>query len=95
VSAKFRWYFVSIVQQEGQTVRIIRLDIDAVFAESGPNALEIAATRNPLRPGEEFATNRATLLQRTKAIRLHDRRIEEIAQLAEILETRCGMGTGS
>jgi hypothetical protein len=85
------WYFISIVRQTGRDVLIDKLDADAVFADNGPDATRIAATRNPLRPGQEFATTKVNnRREREKAIQIAGERTDEIAKLQEILEFRCG-----
>jgi hypothetical protein len=89
------WYFIAIVRQHGNTVDVVQLNQDAVFAESGPDAMRVAATRNPLRPGQEFATTKASAYNKAKAIRVNEDRTREIAELAEILESRCGLAPGS
>lgn len=90
------WYFISIVRQRDRDVLIDKLDADAVFADSGPDAVRVAATRNPLRPGQEFATTKVNNpKERDKAIRLAELRTEEIAKLQEILEFRCGPAESS
>lgn len=86
------WYFISTVRQKGKELTVRKLDTDAVFAESGREALKFAAARNPLRPGEEFATTMADCRRdRTRAIEINGRRTEEIAELQEILDFRCGL----
>lgn len=93
----FGWYFISIVRQIGTTdITIMKLDADAVFAESGPEALKVAAKRNPLRPGEEFATTKVcNRAERQKAIRLSEARTAAIHELQEILDFRCGLRESS
>lgn len=90
------WYFISIVRQNGRDVMIDNLDADAVFADNGPHAIKIAAERNPLRPGQEFATTKAdTKRDKQKAIRLAEIRTAAIAELQEILDFRCGLRESS
>jgi hypothetical protein len=86
------WYFIAIVRHEGRDVHIVKLDADAVFAESGPEAVRLAASRNPLRPGQQFATTKVNnRREKLKAIRIAEERTSEIAQLQEILDFRCGL----
>lgn len=86
------WYFIAIVRPEGRDVHIVKLDADAVFADSGPEAVKLAASRNPLRPGEQFATTRVNnRREKLKAIRVAEDRTSEIAQLQEIIDFRCGL----
>jgi hypothetical protein len=86
------WYFIAIVRHEGRDVHIVKLDADAVFAESGPEAARLAASRNPLRPGQQFATTKVNnRREKLKAIQIAEERTAEIAQLQEILDFRCGL----
>lgn len=86
------WYFIAIVRPVGRDVHIVKLDADAVFADSGPEAVKLAAARNPLRPGEQFATTKVNnRREKLKAIRVAEERTSEIAQLQEIIDFRCGL----
>jgi len=95
MSKKFSWWFVSLVTQEPEAVRIDKLDADAVFADSPQEAIEAARGRNPLRPGQDFAVTKVSRREQKKAIGLHDERTSEIASLREILDYRCGLRDGS
>lgn len=86
------WYFIAIVRPDGKDVHIEKLDADAVFAESGPEAVRLAASRNPLRPGQQFATTRVNnRREKLKAIQIAEERTSEIAQLQEVIDFRCGL----
>lgn len=86
------WYFIAIVRPEGRDVHIVKLNADAVFADSGPEAVKLAASRNPLRPGEQFATTKVNnRREKLKAIQIAEERTSEIAQLQEIIDFRCGL----
>lgn len=95
MSRNYSWWFVSVVSKFENAIRVDSLDIDAVFAGSEREAIDAATLRNPLRPLQEFAVTRATRVQQEKAIRLNDKRVTEIADLQEIVESRCGMRRGS
>lgn len=92
IKGSMGWYFVAIVRPEGRDVKIEKLDADAVFADSGREAVKIAQSRNPLRPGQQFATTKVcNRREKLKAIRLAEERTSEIADLKEILDFRCGL----
>jgi hypothetical protein len=86
------WYFIAIVRPAGRDVVIVKLNADAVFADSGPEAVKLAAARNPLRPSEQFATTKVNnRREKLKAIWVAEERTSEIAQLQEIIDFRCGL----
>jgi len=80
--AKHCWWIVSIICT--RTHDVIKSGIDAVFAGSADEAMELAGSRNPRKPGETFGLQECRKSKTAMAIRLSDKRTEEIADLTEL-----------
>jgi hypothetical protein len=80
---KHGWWIVS--RACSFMLTIVDADIDAVFAESADEAMELASQRNYLRPRQVFAIQRTNAWGKRKAVRLNEVRTSRIAEIYEIM----------
>jgi hypothetical protein len=80
---KHGWWLVSRVCSF--TLCAVDCEIDAVFAESADEAMELAMQRNFLRPRQVFAIQRVTAWGKRKAVRLNEVRTGQIVEIYEIM----------